>query len=167
MIPDRTGDEDFAGRAESFEPGSDVDAIAVNVSIRLNQYFAKMHSYAQDKAAIFWIGVCNLGKLALDVDRSFNGAHDRRKLYQRAIARALNDATTSIFDGWLGDRIAEFAHTLDRSGLILGDHARETGNISDYYGCKTTFHRMSVPERMSSRKWPFWALLGHLTKTIR
>ena len=97
MLANGGADADPAGLGKGFEPRRNVDAVAKNI-VALYDHVAHVDPDAKADAATFIdVRIAALNSL-LDDDGAAHRIDDRRELYEKAVARRLEDATLMLSD---------------------------------------------------------------------
>ena len=94
------GDADPAGLGDVFQPCSDVDAIAEDISF-LDHDIANMDTDAEFDALVGWHSSIALRHPALLLDRTARSVHGARELDQNSVAGAFNNAAAMLRDRWI------------------------------------------------------------------
>src|SRR6202022_2455790 len=97
LVMDRVGDEDAAGIGERFDPGGDVDAVAIKI-VALDDHVAEIDADAQLDAAVRRDVAVALAYRLLHRDCAAHRVDDARKLHQQAVAGGLDEAAVMLGD---------------------------------------------------------------------
>jgi len=124
----RVGDEHPAGIGERFDPGGDVDAVAVEV-IALDDDIAEIDADAQLDAAVRADAGVAFGHRLLHRDGAAHRVDDAGKFHQQAVAGGLDDAT-AVFGNLRIEELAAQRFEAFVSALLIGAHQpRIAGDI--------------------------------------
>ena len=139
------------GSANAFEPGGDVDAVAVDVVVVADDV-AEIDADAELDAPLGrHIGIA-LGHLALHLDRAAHRIDDAGEFDQHAVAGGFDDAAAMLRDLGIDEFAPDRLQRRERAFLVVAHQPRIAGDIG----------------RQNRRQSPFDPLLAHvLAQTTR
>ena len=127
-----------AGSGDRFEADGDVDVVAEHL-VLVGHHVAHVDAHAELHGSIGREMLVPLGHHHLHRDRGLDGADDRGKFKEEAVAGVLHQAAAMIED----DRVDRGAMGLERGvrpRLVGSHHAGIAGDVSTNYGCQASFH---------------------------
>ena len=117
LVMDRIGDEHPAGISQGFDPGGDVDAVAIEV-VALDDHVAEIDADAQFDAAVRFDPGVPLGHRLLHFDRAAHRIDDARKFHQQAVPGGLDDAAVVLGDLRIEKLAAQRFEAIERAFLV-------------------------------------------------
>jgi hypothetical protein len=136
VIVNRIGDEHPAGIGERFDPGSDVDAVAIEV-VALDDHVAEIDADAQLDTAVSPDAGVALGHRLLHCDRAADRIDDAGKLYQQPVTGGLDDPALVL------------------RGFEL-DQLPEATRVALAAACRVAAKRERTSPRRKSKPQPTW-----------
>ena len=128
VIMNGIGDEHPAGIGQGFDPGRDVDAVAIKV-VALDDHIAEIDADAQFDAALRPDPGVPLGHRLLHLDRAAHRIDDAGKLHEHAVAGGLDDAAVVLGDFRIDELAAQRFQTFECPLLIRPHQPRIAGHI--------------------------------------
>ena len=117
MVMNGIGDEDAAGIGQGFDPGGDVDAVAIEV-VALDDHVAEIDADAQFDAVVRRDARVALGHRLLHRDGTAHRIDDAGKLHQQAVAGGLDDAALVLGDLRIDELAAQRLEAFERAFLV-------------------------------------------------
>ena len=87
---------DCAGRCQLFQPRCDIDAVAKNITVGIDDDLAEIYANAKLHAGQFRHAFIALGHGFLNFRGAFDRIHGAGKFHQHAVTRGLDDAPTKL-----------------------------------------------------------------------
>ena len=120
---DRIGDEHPARIGQGFDPGRDVDAVAIEV-VALDDHVAEIDADAQLNAAFRSDAGVALGHRLLHRDRAAHRIDDAGKFHQHAVAGGLDDAAAVLGDIRIEKLAAQRFEAFERALFVRAHQPR-------------------------------------------
>src|SRR5580704_6629277 len=117
VVMHRIGDEHAAGIGQGFDPGGDVDAVAVEV-VALDDHVAEIDADAQFDAVLRRDTRVPLGYRLLHRDRAAHRIDDAGKFPQQAVAGGFDDAAAVLGDFRIEKLAAQRLEAFERAFLV-------------------------------------------------
>jgi len=147
LVPDvvvnRLGDADSAGLGQTFEPCSDVDAVAKDI-LSVDDHVAEIDPDPQLEPARGRKRVVDRPGGALHLDGAIERVDDARKIRQQAVTGGADNSAVMRPDQRI-DGAAQFAERPMRPGLVLAHQPAETSHIGVQYGGELPLTERSFP----------------------
>ncbi len=125
-------DTDAAGLCDALQPGSHVDAVAVDAGFVVD-HVADIDADAELHAALWLNGGIALGHLGLDGDRAFDRVHHAGEFGENAVARSVDDASCELTDHREHHRLMALEIT-HRARLVRAHQRAIAGDVSRQNG---------------------------------
>ena len=158
MIVDRARDADAAGPGDAFEPGGDVDAIAIDI-VALEHHVADIDADAQLEALVGGNSARLLGEGPLQRDSAGHRVEGAGELGEEPVAGGLDDAPAMRGDAGVEHRGLQRLEAGQRALLVSAHEAAVADQIGSQDGCEPSLHgpspfsRRNCPGAKSTAIW--------------
>ena len=139
LVEHLTGDADATGLRDAFEPGRDVDAVAVDPGLVVDDV-AQVDADAEEHAARFGHPLVARRHDGLDLDRALGRVDHAGELGQDAVAGGIDDPTAVTADQGQNHGLMPLEIT-DRRRLVLPHEAAVAGDVGGEDGGEPALDR--------------------------
>ena len=131
----RARDAETAGLGQRLQARRHVDAVAVEVTVRLGHDIADIDAEAQPELPLGGQAGVAAEHGTLDLDRTGDGAHGARELDQEAVTHALDDPPMGSRDAGIDQFPAKRLQAAQGAGLVHAHEPAVAHDIGDQDRC--------------------------------
>jgi hypothetical protein len=143
LLVHSAGHEHAARVRERLQPGGDVDAVAVDLRVVVDD-IAEVDADAKAHASLLGHGLIARGHDGLDLDRAFGGTDDAGKLGEDAITGGVDDAPSEPGDQ-RQDHVLVRLEVAHGGGLVFVHEPAVAGDVCGEDGGESAVHRGPAP----------------------